>query len=112
MATVRKVHDGTALTTSLATAYTVGTVATGGGIIEQIIVVNDNTTTVRTVTVQLIKSGQAAAQSYLIAEKRVAPNDSQPLLPGPIYVDTGAFIQAKQDTGTDCTIRITALEVS
>lgn len=66
--------------------------------------------TVRTISIYLIPTGQAAADIYLIFKGPIGINDTSVAPGGPWPASASAFVQAKQDAGTDVILRVHAFE--
>lgn len=110
MAVAWKDDVGHALTTSLATMLTFSASAVAGGAkVLGATVVNTGAID-RVVTIELIPSGQSAATAYIIFQDVVPANSTTPVPGGPWPASASAFVQAKQAVGTDCVLRVHALE--
>lgn len=110
MSVVWKDDTGHALTTSLATILTFSASAVAGGAkVLGATAVNTGATN-RIMTIELIPSGQSAASAYIIFQDVVPANSTMPVPGGPWPASASAFVQAKQDVGTDVILRVHALE--
>lgn len=110
MAVTWKDDQGHALSSSLATVLTFSSAAIAGGAKVMGATVANTGGTDRVVTIELIPSGQAAATAYIIFYDTVPANSTLPIPGGPWPASASAFVQAKQDAGTDCVLRVHAFE--
>lgn len=101
-----KDHQGSALTTSYADIVSY----TGANQTLLLTAVNDGAS-LRTVSVELVESAGSDGQSKLIAKLQIPANSSLTKR-GPWFGAAGAKIRAKQDSGTDCTLRVTGQEIT
>lgn len=110
MAVTWKDDPGHSLSSTGATMLTFSVNALTGGAKVLGATVTTNGATVRTVTIWLIPSGQVAANVYIIYQGPSLPNDTYPIPGGPWAASASAFVQAKQDAGTDVILRVHAFE--
>lgn len=101
MALTRRRCDGqgVSLTTSYATIFTFnGSLAGAGGMLQGVKLANKSGT-LRVVTIQLVPSGGAVADSQIIGVVSI-PATSDDTWFGPLYADSGATVRARMDGGT------------
>ncbi len=112
MAVAWKDDTGHTLSNAFATVLTFSAGAlVGGAKVQGVTLVNTGATD-RVVTIELIPSGQSAATGYIIFADTVPKNSTLPVPGGPWPASASAFVQAKQDAGTDIVMRVHAFEES
>lgn len=112
MAVTWKDDTGHALSSSYATLLTFSASATSGGAMVMGGTIVNTSASNRVVIIQLIPSGQSASTAYIIFQETVPAGSTVPIPGGPWPASASAFVQGKQDSGTDCVARIHAYETT
>lgn len=101
--TAKQLTTGALSTTLTTTLYTAPSL-TPAAIIKEVIITNKNTTTARSVTIDVNSRQIMAAQSV--------PPNSNVILSLSTVMSSGQLIRGGQDTGTDCDYLISGIEYS